>query len=558
MDSTKYEEVCRHFFDLAKCGQSERDSALQKLRAEDESLAIELTAIFDSDRAAEEDGFLDYKDLPSLALTAHHGKATLAGETQLPKNIDGYEVIEKIGQGAMGIVYRARDPELSVDVALKKMAGSAFASKSIMDRFRQEVEILAQLEHENIVRIYRAGEHEGTPYFAMKYVAGMDFKDTVRENRLSPDESARLVKTLAKAVAYANDRGIIHRDLKPANILMDVTGKPHVADFGIALRADIDLRITAEGLAVGTPAYMAPEQINAPESIGLATDVYGLGTILYECLTGEPPFEGESAREIQEKVLTQAPAPPSEKRPVDAELQAICLKCLQKDPRDRYFTAHALAADLERYLKGEPPLAAKAPKAQLIGKVFFDQQLKLREARSAGAVRWVMVANFLMHIAVFILIVGEQLRVISNTLSVLGLWLVLAAGVATLVAVNWRYQWRDYWRLTTTERQSGTITLGLNLAFVCLILIYAPLTLNAPITKFLDIYPPVALIVGVAAFAHGAMGASRVMLLGMVYFPLGIVFAIMPFWSPLIFAAIAAVVAAALDQDIRRALSNSA
>lgn len=269
-----------------------------------------------------------------------------------------YELLEEIGRGSMGIVYKARHLGLDRIVAIKMMLSAQFASGRELERFHAEAKAIARFEHPNIVAIYEVGSCEGQPYFSMQWVAGSSLAARSRDGRarLSNREAAELLVKVARAVHHAHQRGILHRDLKPGNILLDVRGEPHVSDFGLARTLAGPSDVTVSGAVLGSPSFMPPEQAAGKnEELTTAADVYGLGAILYFLLTGRAPFAEVTPLETMRRVVEQEPVSPSSvDRAVDRDLETICLKCLQKDPQRRYASADALANDLERWLRQEP------------------------------------------------------------------------------------------------------------------------------------------------------------------------------------------------------------
>jgi serine/threonine protein kinase len=300
---------------------------------------------------------------PGLSrLTVNVETGEPAASPRIRPQVPGYEILAELGRGGMGVVYKARQVSLNRLVALKMILAAEYAGMDELVRFRKEAEAVAGLQHPNIVQIHDIGEQNGLPFFCLEYVDGGGLADKLRGAPLAPREAARLVATLAEAVHYAHQRGILHRDLKPANILLTSEGLPKITDFGLAKRLDHSSGQTRSGAIVGTPSYMAPEQAQGRSKMaGPTADVYALGAMLYECLTGRPPFKAETALDTLLQVLNQEPMAPRRLQPkVPRDLDTICLKCLQKNPQKRYSSAADLAADLERFLEGQP-IAMRPP-----------------------------------------------------------------------------------------------------------------------------------------------------------------------------------------------------
>ena len=281
-----------------------------------------------------------------------------------PIPFGNYELLEIIGRGGMGVVYRARQQGLDREVAVKMILNSHLASDEDITRFYTEARAAANIRHENVVDIYEIGEVDAQHFFSMELIIGSDLGKMVREGRLESRRAARMLRSAASAVEAAHQQGLLHRDIKPANILVDEQDRVVVTDFGLArdVSDEDQMRLTATGLAMGTPAYMSPEQASGKRHLmGPTTDVFSLGTVLFAMLTGTPPHRGETVMDTLMSVIHHAPEHPNRlNAEADLTLSRICLKCLEKDPKDRYQTAQQLIDDLDRYLAGEPVMAQGA------------------------------------------------------------------------------------------------------------------------------------------------------------------------------------------------------
>jgi WD40 repeat protein len=291
------------------------------------------------------------------------GHAAAAGQAA-PERVGDYEILEELGRGGMGVVYRARHVQLGRVVALKMLLGGAYADGNERLRFRAEASAVAGLQHPHIVQIFDIGEWQSgrlgplVPYFALEFVEGGSLSARGAGGPLPPRQAAAWLEPLARAVHYAHERGIVHRDIKPANVLLTPDGQPKLCDFGVAKQLAGSEPITRSGTVVGTAEYMAPEQAGGATSVGPSADVYALGGVLYTLLTGHPPFQGASPLDTLQQVRTQEPVTPRRLQPrLPRDVETICLKCLQKEPGRRYASAAALADDLRRFLAGEPIVA---------------------------------------------------------------------------------------------------------------------------------------------------------------------------------------------------------
>ncbi len=305
--------------------------------------------------SSDSDATLTHAGLPPADPTATVGIGQGAAALP-PAAVPGYRLDRELGRGGMGVVYLATQYGLNRSVALKMVLSGEHASATEKGRFLAEAEAVAAVRHPGVVQVFDFGTHDGRPYFALEYLSGGSLSERLNGTPLAASDAAKVVEAVGRAVQAVHDAGVIHRDLKPANILFDAAGLPKVTDFGLARKGDASL--TATGAILGTPSYMAPEQAEGRKDVGPAADVYALGAVLYECLTGRPPFRAASALETIHQVLKDEPVPPSRFTPkLPRDLETVALKCLNKDRRKRYATAGAMADDLTRYLNGEPILA---------------------------------------------------------------------------------------------------------------------------------------------------------------------------------------------------------
>ncbi len=343
-------QVARVLAAYYQAAEQSRAPDRQALLAQHPDLADELTRHF---------AFQDRLSVlaePLRVLGSLLADEALAPPADVGRTIGDYKLLGELARGGMGIVYRARQLKLDRLVALKVCRDGVLAGKDDLTRFRNEAQAVANLDHPNIVPIHEVGEHEGACYYSMKLVEGGSLAARLPEYTRDPARAARLLATVARAVHHAHEKGILHRDLKPSNILIDSRGEPLVADFGLACRLDGPSDLTRTGDMLGTPSFMSPEQASGKRNaVTPRTDVHGLGAILYALLTGRPPFQGENQLETLTLVRERPPQPPRfSTAAVDPNLETICLKCLEKDPRDRYPSARAVAEELEAWLAGRP------------------------------------------------------------------------------------------------------------------------------------------------------------------------------------------------------------
>jgi serine/threonine protein kinase len=468
------------------------------------------------------------KILAALELSPDEGSfAGQRGVGVLPK-LDGYEIIELIGQGGMGVVYKARQLGLNRLIAIKMIQSGINASPQELARFRREAEAVARLAHPNIVQIFEIGEQNGCPFLSLEFVSGGTLAQQIDGTALPPRRVADMLFALAKGVQHAHERGIVHRDLKPGNVLIHADGTPKIADFGLAKHAATNPAHTMTGAIIGSPTYMAPEQAagNSAE-ITPATDVYALGVILYEMLTGRPPFKGDSVIETIQQVREQDPLPPRLVQPkIPRDLETICLKCLEKKPQNRYANAAALARDLHAFLHNEPihaqSLTILDQVARTISHHGFDERIR-------GFANWMLCFSpipVILHSIAFALLVGKPYYATGMiaTTSIMFftlLPLLIGSGMPSLRDIP---TWQRKHFLTTWI--SHLISIGVVLAVVLLVV-----PADQPNLRLI-VYPLWAICASLGFLAH-AVEAGFYYVVGAAMFFIAILLALTPTWAPL-------------------------
>jgi serine/threonine-protein kinase len=469
-----------------------------------------------------------------------------ATATGLPQRVGDFELLEEIGRGGMGVVYRATQISLNRTVALKMILPGRLASATDVSRFRAEAEAAAKLKHPHIVSVHEVGELDGQPFFSMSLVEGTTLAKRLQDGPLPSREAAELLIPICRAVAAAHRHGILHRDLKPSNILIDHEGRPYVTDFGLAKRLhdasfnrkpqacvpesahacgsrlnDIEeiTHLTASGAVLGTPSYMAPEQAAGQRGeVGPTSDVYSLGAILFAMLTGRPPFQAASPVDTILQVLEQDPIPPRVLNPqADPDLELIALKCLQKPSDLRYATADALADDLQAFLAHEPISARSGHFSQILSRAFRETHHAVVLQNWGLLWMWHAAVVFAMSVLTNVLLLsGVKSRWVYP-----GLWVVL---LGIWAACFWSLR-RRAGPITFVERQIAHTWAGSMIASTGLYVVEWALGLDV-----LSLSPVLGLISGMVFLVKAAILSGRFYIQAVAMFLTGIVMALMPLW----------------------------
>jgi serine/threonine-protein kinase len=514
-----------------------RPADVDRAARDNPELADELRSLWAAAQVAEELAALgDDETLPwHSGSTPVSGTMPGAHAAEAGACIGDCELLEELGRGGMGVVHRARQRGLDRIVALKRLRAGGAATPADLARFRAEAEAAARLDHPNVVPVYEVGSHDGEPFILMRYIEGTTLARRLADGPLPALEAARLLAPVCRAIQYAHDHGVLHRDLKPSNILIDAEGRPHVSDFGLAKRVDATApasaaaSLTQTGAVLGTPGYMAPEQAAAGRgAVGPATDVYGLGAILYQMLTARPPFLAATPLDTLMLVLEQDPLPPRVLNPkANSDLEMVALKCLHKAPELRYRSAGALADDLDAFLAGEPVSARSTSLRDLVGRL-------LGETHHAPVLEnW--GALWMMHSGALLVFFG-----LANWLLLRGVtdrWpyvAIFTAGLGAWAALFWALRRRGG-PITFVERLMahvwGSGVVALNLLFLAEWLMGLPVFTLAPI---------LAVTNGMLFMIKGGILSGTFYLQAAAVFASMLPMVLFPRFAPLIFGTIAA------------------
>ncbi len=472
----------------------------------------------------------------AIAATA---RTTAAGESAksdrsfrvptLPFVLGDYELLEEIGRGGMGVVYRAQQTSLNRIVAIKMIEENRPASPENRLRFMAEAEATARLQHPGIVSLYEINEYAGHPYFSMQFVLGITLADRLRQGPLKQREAARIMAEVCRAIAFAHEHGVLHRDLKPSNILLDRQQRPHVTDFGLAKFANSADHLTRTGAVIGTPSYMSPEQASGRSSlVGPASDIYSLGSVLYHLLTGRPPFVAESPMELVLKILEDEPPPPRLLEPrIDRDLEMIVTRSIQKPPDLRYASAAEMADDLECFLRDEPVIARSGKLTQVVARWFRDTH------HAVVLENWGLLWMWHSLVLLIACVLTEVLlwSGVESRLWYASLWVV---GLGAWAAVFWALR-RRMGPVTFVERQIAHLW-GASLIAIALL---TPLEWLLEL-KPLTLSPILGVVSGIIFFVKAGILAGSFYIQAACLFLTSILMAIFPAWAHLIFGVVAA------------------
>ncbi|HVS37565.1 MAG TPA: serine/threonine-protein kinase [Gemmataceae bacterium] len=465
-----------------------------------------------------------------------------SGTCPVVERVGDYELLSELGRGGMGVVFKARDARLNRFVAVKMILPAAMPDETDLERFQTEASAAGRLHHPNIVAVHAVGQQDGRWFYCMDLIEGPSLAKRIAGGPLPGRTAARYMVGVARGIDHAHRNGVLHRDLKPANILLDADDQPHVADFGLAKQMKTDQHgCTRTGSILGTPSYMAPEQASGSKEIGPACDVYGLGALLYELLTGRPPFRAETPLDTLLQVLERDPAPPRLLNPkVDRDLENICLKCLQKDPARRYPSAAMMAEDLERYLNGESIRARTFSMIDRLAWTLEHSQYDVQFGPYGAMLYWFAA-----------IVLGTQLvKHVLLSLKQPVPWVVVCQAVEFLLigVVFALHRRKSLLSSTTAERQLWSVWIGYIVASVLIALSgWTEFTGE----KAYQAYPYFTITAGMAFFFLGSSYWGWCYAFGLAFFALSGVMLLDMRWAVLEFGALWAVCLLILGTRLR-------
>jgi serine/threonine-protein kinase len=525
--------------ELSECGGPEARRRLDAMVAAHPDLAGQLRELFATmsmaDFVADESTIL----MPAAAGGASDPRATFPGKaaataarpggfvpggTSLPASFGDYELVEELGRGGMGIVYRAVQRSLGRAVALKMLLRRDLASPADLVRFRSEAEAAARLDHPGIVPIFEVGEHDGLPFYSMRLIEGTTLAKRLSQGPLPPRDAAALIAKVADAIQAAHDRGVLHRDVKPSNILIDASGEPLVSDFGLAKRLEDSDSVTHTGAILGTPCYMSPEQAAGSRGdVGPTSDVWSLGAILYQTICGRPPFQAATPMDTLLAVLeADPPAPRSVTPAADRDLEMIALKSLQKPQDLRYASAAALAADLRAALAGEPIAARRGGLADVVGRLFRETHHAVVLENWGLLWMWHSVVVFALCCITDVL----AWQGVSSRWPYLVLW---GGGLALWAPIFWALRHRNG-PVTSVERQIAHVWGGSMIASSFLFAIEQ--LLGLPV---LTLSPVLALFAGLVFFVKAGILSGAFYVQAAALFSTALIMCLVPDWQHVLF-----------------------
>lgn len=464
------------------------------------------------------------------------------------KAVPGYDILGELGRGGMGVVYKARQTKLDRYVALKMILNAAHTSAKRRDRFAREAQAIARLDHPNIVQIYEVSEHNGSPYFSLEYVSGGSLDQRLRKQPLVPKEAARLILALTQGMAAAHQADVIHRDLKPANVLLTEDGTPKITDFGLAKHLEEE-GPTKSGTILGTPSYMAPEQASGKtKDIVPATDVYALGSILYECLTGKPPFQSATTVETILQVLHREPVPLRIVNPdIPADLDCICMKCLEKDPQSRYQTMDDLAEDLDHFIKDEPIKARSFSMIERMRRILDRTQTQDADYAFGNVFLLFALIIVTVECGIFFPLTRGGQPYPDTILAIARISQFVAMGI-----VFWIFRRRQLLPTTATERLMWSTWTGVLIATWLLSPIWAALNASGVHVDMLVRYVPVSLLVGSGFFVMGSHFWGKAYLFAIAFYSMALVLPFCIQVAPLVFGLVAGTNISIVGLHLRR------